>query len=301
MIMDKLDLASWYAEHSGQVLLVFAAPVAAAWFLFFESAERQEPIWIIIGAVAAIYYWSKNYLKNYCFNTITSYSKKFSKKPELSQITSEDLMDTIDMEILTKIDEMSEDKGEYIKVIAAVDIIDPEELLERLGKLKSLGYVHSTSRKVSLTNMGIEAFHTTGIQHVALPARFSTLMARAKLWYEEGNYNGVADTINIFFEDILRKFIEDELGDKLNEKWTQLQNENKVRRDFNKVGLGEMLGVCNILKIIQKGSIEDNMIGSFLKLRTPQKHSVNKEQKPQQIAKSTLDLANVFVRERFQR
>lgn len=167
--MNKLDLASWYAEHSGQVLLVFAAPVAAAWFLFFESAERQEPIWIIIGAVAAIYYWSKNYLKNYCFNTITSYSKKFSKKPELSQITSEDLIDTIDMEILTKIDGMSEDKGEYIKVIAAVDIIDPEELLERLGKLKSLGYVHSTSRKVSLTNMGIEAFHTTGIQQVALP------------------------------------------------------------------------------------------------------------------------------------
>lgn len=299
--MNKLDLATWYAEHSGQVLIVFAIPVAIAWFYYFESAEQQEPIWIIIGTVAGAYYWSKRHLKQYCYKKVSKYAEKFSKTPKFSSSTSEELIDTLDMDILVKLDEMEEEKGEYLKLISALDIVDSEEALERLGKLKSMSYVHATSRKISLTSSGVDLLNTPLIQRTLLPPKFSTVFAKAKIWYDEGNYNGVADTINILFEELLRKFLENELGDKLSDEWAKLQSEKIIRKSFDRVGLGELYSVCKYLKIIQESSVEGHMIASFLQLRIPQKHSTKKESEPQQIAKSAIELANIFIREKFQR
>ncbi|MCH7561033.1 MAG: hypothetical protein IIC67_06670 [Thaumarchaeota archaeon] len=183
--MNKLDLATWYAEHSGQVLIVFAIPVAIAWFYYFESAEQQEPIWIIIGTVAGAYYWSKRHLKQYCYKKVSKYAEKFSKTPKFSSSTSEELIDTLDMDILVKLDEMEEEKGEYLKLISALDIVDSEEALERLGKLKSMSYVHATSRKISLTSSGVDLLNAPLIQRTLLPPKFSTIFAKAKIWYDE--------------------------------------------------------------------------------------------------------------------
>ena len=121
------------------------------------------------------------------------------------------------------------------------------------------------------------------------------------MWYDEDNYNRIADTINILFEELLRKFIEGELGSKLGDEWAKLQQDKIVRKNFDRVGLSELFSVCKYLKIIPKNSVEEHIIASFLQLRTPQKHSTKKEHEPQQTAKSAIDLANIFIREKFQR
>lgn len=301
-MVNKLDLATWYSEHSTQVFLLFAAPAAIAWFGYFENAENQYPMWLIIGAVLVTYYWSKKHLKNYCFHLVTNYAKEFAKKPEIEGNTTEGIIDATDIDIIGIIDGMEEDKGEYIKIIGSTDIVEQDELLRRLGKLKSLGYIHATARRVTLSSLGLGILDTSGVQQISIPAKFSTILAKAKLYFEEGNYNGVSDAINILFEEILRSLLEEKFSsDNLDKEWKKLREEGRVRREFASVSLGELLGVCNLYKLIKKGSVEDNTILSFLKLRTPQKHSVNKEQPPLQTAKNSLDLANVFIRVSFQR
>ena len=176
--MNKLDIATWYAEHSGQVLIVFAIPVAIAWFYYFENAEQQEPIWIIIGVVAGTYYLSKRHLKQYCYKKVSKYAEKFSKNPKFSSSTSEELIDTTYMDILVQLNEMEEEKGEYLKVISALDIVDSEEALERLGKLKSMGYVHATPRKISLTGLGIDLLNAPLIQRTLLPPNFRQFLQK---------------------------------------------------------------------------------------------------------------------------
>lgn len=299
--MIKLSLATWYSEHSTQVLLAFAAPVAIAWFGFFENAENQYPMWLIIGAVIGIYYWSKTHLKNYFFDTVTHYAEEFTKKPSITENTTEEIVDHLDIDILGFIDGMEEDKGEYVKIIGSIDLIEPEILLHRLGKLKSLGYVYATQRRITLTNQGLGLLTTSGVQQISLPPKFSTLLVKAKMYFEEHNYNGVPDMVNILFEKILRSLIEEKLGNNLEKDWKIFREEGRVKRDFDKVSLGELLGICNTLKIIEIGSIGNNTIQSFLKLRIPQKHSVKKEDYPLQTAKSALDLAELFIREQFQR
>jgi len=73
-----------------------------------------------------------------------------------------------------------------------------------------------------------------------------------------------------------------------------------VKRDFEKVSLGELIAACRQLKIISQGSMEDHILSSFMKLRTPQKHSTGHDLDPQQSAKSAFDLASVFLRHWFE-
>jgi len=300
-MVNKLDLATWYSEHSGQVFLLFGAPVVIAWFGYFENAENQYPMWLIIGAVIVIYYWSRTHLKNYCFHSVSKYANEFAKNPQVESNTTEGIIDITDVDIIGIIDGMEEDKGEYIKIIGITDIVEQDELLRRLGKLKTLGYIHATVRRVTLTSLGLGILDTSGVQQISIPAKFSTFLAKAKLYFEEGNYNGVSDMINILFEKILRSLLEEKFGDELNNEWKKLREEGRVKRDFSSVSLGELLGVCNLHKVIIKGSVEDHTILSFLKLRVPQKHSTKKEEYPLQTAKSSLDLADIFIRTIFQK
>lgn len=299
--MNKLDLAVWYGEHSGQVLLVFGTPVALLWYFYFEPIDRQELTWIVIGAVAATYYFSANRLKKYCYETISKNTTAFARKPNIKNPTSEDLIDRIDVDLMTKIDEMREEKGDYFKIIGSVDIVEPNELLERLGKLKYLGYIHASPRRLTLTSLGLESLDNLNLPKVTIPPRFSVLLARAKINLDEGNFNGVLDTVNILLEDLLKVGIEIALGNKLEETWTRFKKEGKVVRDFERVSLGQLLSVSYDLRIVKRNSIIDNTIASFLKLRTPQKHSVDLESDPHQDAKSALDMVNIILRDWFHR
>lgn len=298
--MKKLDIAIWYGEHSGQVFLLFAAPVAILWYFYFEPIDRQELTWIPIGIVVLIYFWSAKSLKNYCYDVISRHAKNFTKKPNIQHPTSEDLIDRIDIEILLIIDEQREEKGDYFKIIGKIDIIDSTELLERLGKLKVLGYIHATPKRLSLTALGLQTMDSSVMPKVSIPTKFSVLLARSKIQMDEGNFNGVSDTINILFEDILRNSIVENLEDKIDETWSELKKKSIVKRNLDRVSLGELIAACKYLKIIIQGSMEDHILSSFLKLRTPQKHSTGKESDPQQSSKSAFDLANVFLRHWFE-
>lgn len=299
--MKKLDIASWYGEHSTQVLLAYAITPALLWYFYFEPIDRQELTLIPIAIVAVIYFWSAKYLKNFCYETISHYAQQFSNKPTIKNPTSEELIDRIDIDIISKIDELREEKGDYFKVLDSVDIVDSEELLQRLGKLKYLGYVHCTRRRVSLTGLGLEYLDSSSLPKAIVPPRFSVLLARAKINLDEGNFNGVLDSVNILFEDILRSGIEEKLGDQLDEKWAEFRKDKKVIREFDRASLGHLLTACLELRIIIHSSIVDNIISSFLKLRIPQKHSLDKDTNPQQDAKTALDMANIVVREWFKK
>lgn len=297
--MNKLDLAIWYGEHSTQVFLLFAAPVALLWYFYFEPHDQQELTWVVIGGVAIVYFWSVKYLRTFCYDVVSDYAKKFSNKPDIIYPTSEDLIDRIDIEIISIIDEQREEKGDYFKIIGNIDLVEPNDLFERLGKLKVLGYIHSTPKRLTLTSLGLQTLDTNVLPKATVPAKFSVLVARAKIQLEEGNFNGVSDTVNILFEDILRNRIDEQLQEKLDETWDEIRRKSIVKRNFDKVSLGELVAACRYLNIISQGSMDDHILSSFMKLRTPQKHSTGDGLDLQQSAKSAFDLASVFIRHWF--
>jgi len=297
--MNKLNVAIWYGEHSTLLFLIFAAPVAILWYYYFELFDRQELTWIAIGIVVIAYFLSVKHLKFFCYDLITEHAKNFSKEPNIKHSTSEQLIDRMDIEIISIIDEQKEEKGDYFKIIEHVDLVEPDELFERLGKLKVLGHIHATPKRLRLTSLGLQTLDSNVMPKDTIPAKFSVNTSRAKIQLDEGNFNGVSDTVNILFEDILRNTIDNKLQEKLDETWAELRQKSIVKRSFEKVSLGELMAACRHLKIISQGSMEDHILSSFMKLRTPQKHSTGYELDPQQASKSAFDLASVFLRHGF--
>lgn len=297
--MNKLDLVIWYGEHSTLLFLIFAAPVALLWNYYFEPIDKQELTWIVIGMVVFVYFLSAKHLKTFCYELISQYAKNFSKKPDIKYSTSEQLIDRMDIEIISIIDEQREEKGDYFKIIGHMDLVDPDELFERLGKLKVLGYIHATPKRLRLTSLGLQTLDSSILPKSTIPAKFSVIVARAKIQLDEGNFNGVSDTVNILFEDILRDRIDDKLQKKLDEVWAELRQKSIVKRSFERVSLGELMAASRHLKIISQGSMEDHILSSFMKLRTPQKHSTGHSFDLQQSSKSAFDLASIFLRHWF--
>jgi hypothetical protein len=263
----------------------------------------QYHTWLVAAAVVVVWYFITDHLRKVCYDSVSSYAKSFSEKPVISTATSEYVIDYIDNEILGNLDELREQKGDYLKLFAPmIDLVEPQELIERLGKLRALGFLRITPKRVALTSLGLQAIDNEIFSKKSIvPPQFSQTLARAKIQLDDRNFNGVLDTINILFEDILRSAIIDRLRTNADEKWAQLKSEKHVVHDLDRASLGELLKGCRMLKIVNDGSIEENTISSFLKLRTPQKHSTGIHSDSQPAARSSLDLANIFVRHWFEK
>ncbi|MEM2141060.1 hypothetical protein [Nitrososphaera sp.] len=299
--MDKLAFATWYGEHSNLVFLIYAAPVVLSWYFYFEPQDIQYHTWLVIAATVAVWYFVTGHLRKICYEFVSRYSRKFAESPLINSATSEYVIDYVDNEILGKLEDLREEKGDYLKLFGPMaDLVEGQELLERLGKLKALGFVRITPKKVALTSLGLQAIDNEIFSKKSIvPPQFSQTLARAKMLLDDRNYNGVLDMVNILFEDILRSAIIDNLGVSAEERWAQLKGERRVVHDLDRASLGELLSVCRLLKIVNNGSLEENTVSSFLKLRTPQKHSTGINSDVQQSARSSLDLASVFVRHWF--
>lgn len=245
-----------------------------------------------------IYFWTKKRLRRCVQSLIIEQTDSFKELPQISRATSEQLVDAFDMEILNTVDELREEKDDYLKVLPALsDIMTENEVVYRLGKLRSLGLIRAQPSRVTLTPSGVEILSTPPLSIRAIvPPRYASTLARARIMLDQGNFNGVIDMTNILFEDILKGAIEEKLGKKLDSKWKELQKKGHVGRPFNSASLGVLLFACRNIGIISKGSIPETLLGAFLKIRVPQKHLTETKADPERDARSSLDLAQIFIR-----
>ena len=296
--MDRLKVIVWYGDQPELVFILHLVPAVIAWQLYFRPIGREELSWLVVILMVVIYYWTKRRFRKYCHDLIIKKSVSFKELPQISGATSEYLIDSFDKEILNTLDELREEKDDYLKVLPALSDIMPEnEIITRLAKLRSLGLVRVKPSRVTLTPAGLEALSTPSFATKAIvPARFSAILARARIMFDEGNFNGVMDTINILFEDILKATLEERLGKKLDSTWKDLLRKRHVNRPLNRASLGVLLAACRHIGVISQGSIQDNLLGTFLKLRVPEKHLTKKKTDPEKDARSSLDLAQVFIR-----
>ena len=296
--MDKLRFIVWYGDHLDFVFVFHLIPGVLSWYFYFQPIGRQELTWAVFALMLAIYYWTKKRFRKYCQNLIIKKSGTFKEFPQISGATSEHLIDSFDKEILNTLDELREEKDDYLKVLPALsDIMTEKEIIYRLAKLRSLGLIRVQPSRVTLTPSGAEVMSTPAVATKAIiPARFASILARVRIMFDEGNFNGAMDMVNILFEDILRATIEERLGEKLDSTWKELLKKGHVNRPFNRASLGVLLAACRHIGIISQGSIPDILLGIFLKLRVPQKHLTEIKVDPERDARSSLDLAQIFIR-----
>ena len=240
-----------------------------------------------------------------------SYSTSFSKSPKISDDTSVDLLDSFDVEILQVINEAREEKkSDYISLISTLsDTIEVEDLFKRLGKLRALNLIRATQVRVSLLPRGMDYANTPQrAPSGSIPSKYSSRLARARIDLEDGNLNGVTDTVHVLFEDLLRDTLRQKFGDSLEKEWKHLQDQKKVAPDFGRASLGALLRSCAELGVITRDSVYYMWISSFLALRNPQKHSTEpaesdelpETQKPSlSTAKTSLGIAEIFLRHWF--
>jgi len=246
------------------------------------------------------YYWMKRPLRKYCYDLITKEPVSL-KEMQITRATSEHLIDSFDKEILRTLDELREERGDYLKVLPALlNTIPEDEIITRLAKLRFLGLVRVKPSRVASTPAGFEVISTPFLATEAiLPARFSTTLARARGMFDDGNLNGVMDTINILFEDILKTTLEERLGEKLDSTWKDLMKSGHINRPLDRASLGVLRAACYRIGVISEGSLPDIFLGAFLKLRVPEKHLTEMESDPKRSARSALDLAQMFIRHWF--
>lgn len=288
----------WYAEHLEYIWLIYLVPAALSWYFYFKPIGTQEFTWLVVALMAGIYYWVKRRLRRFCYDTILKKSASFTRLPQISSATSEDLLDSFDIEIFNTLDELREEKDDYLKVLPALsDLMSGQEIIDRLGKLRSLGMIRVHPSRVTLTPTGKDVISAPFIAIRAfVPSRFSSTLARAQIELEQRNFNGVVDTINILFEDILRTAIESKLSKDLASTWKELLTRGSVNVPYDRASLGVLLSASRHIGLISRGSVPDNLLGTFLKLRTPEKHFTGMETDVEKDARSSLDLARIFIR-----
>ena len=295
--MYKLKVIAWYGANLEWIFLLYQIPSVIIWQLYCRPIGQEASSWIVVFLMVLVYYWMKKPLHKYCHDLIIKNPISI-KDFEISRATSEYLIDSFDKEILRTLDELREEKDDYLKVLPALlGIIPEDEIIARFAKLRFLGLVKVKPSRVTLTPAGLETVSTRFVSTKAImPARFSTILARARMMFDDGNFNGVIDMTNILFEDTLKTALKEKLGSKLDSTWKDLMKKGHVNRPIDRASLGVLLAACRHLDLISQGSIPDSLLGTFLKLRVPEKHLTKEKPDPERDARSSLDLAQVFIR-----
>jgi len=295
--MNKFEFIALYGTNSGLIFFLYQIPSFIIWQLYLQPIGQEMFSWIVVFLMALLWYWTKKPLRNYCYKLIINESVSLKDIP-ITRATSEYLVDSFDLEMLRVLDELREEKGDYLKVIPALLATIPEgEIIHRLANLRVLGLVKVQPSRVVLTPAGLEIITAPYISTKAiLPPNFSAILTRARIMFDENNLNGVMDTINILFEDILRASLEEKFDEELDSKWEDLLKNGHVKVPLNRASLGVLLSACRQVGIVSRGSIPETLLGVFLKLRASGKHSTKEKSDPEKDARSSLELAQMFTR-----
>lgn len=298
---SKPRLITWYAEHIDGIALLYLIPIGLSWYFYFQPTDQQYHTLVVVGAMFSLYHYVKRKFRRFCYSLIHQSTVDFTKDPKIEGVTSEDLLDSFDKEILENIDELREEKGDYLALISALsDLMDPQELFLRLGKLRALNLVRARPSRISLTPSGLEALSSPTTRVAKVPQKYSYRLAKARIDFDDGNFSGVSDDINILFEDILKDSLKKRFGDALNDEWKKLQKDNKVRPDLERANLGALHRACRDIGVIDPGSKFDHILFTFLDIRNPAKHLSAQKIEPAIDAETALDIAGIFTRHWFE-
>ena len=273
-------------------------PVGIIWHFYLKPIGQEFLTLLPLGLMVRIYYWTKRQVRMYYYKLINRKSSIYKELPNIDIPTSEHLIDSFDIEILRTLDELREEKNDYLKIFPSLSsIMHEEELVNRFVKLRSIGLIRVQPSRITLTPAGFETLSTPSFATKAIvPSRFSSMLVRARIMLDENNFNGIMDTINILFEEILKSRIEEKFGDKLESIWKDLLKNRHVNVFYNRASLGVLLGASRQMGIIARNSISDHLLSTFLKLRNPEKHASKIKSDPIKNARSSLELAQIFVR-----
>ena len=154
--LNKLKIVAWYGANIELVALLFQIPSIIIWQLYFRPIGQEALSWIVVFLMFLVYYWMKRPLRKYCYDLIIKESVSL-KDFQITTATSEYLIDSFDKEILRMLDELREEKGDYLKVLPALlDTIPEEEIITRLAKLRFLGLIRVKPSRVAPTPAGLE-------------------------------------------------------------------------------------------------------------------------------------------------
>ena len=306
--VDKIRLCGWYSSNEA-INILFAFPPVLLWYFYFTPINQQVLFWPVAGLMWVFYWYLRRRIRRFCYQTTLEKSNSFLQSPKITEPTSEELLDSFDVEVLQRIDEARDEKRtDYINLMADLsDIIEPPELFNRLGKLRALSLVRTTPARVSLLPRGMDVLQAPATSHLSrVPTKYSTLLARARIDMENGNFNGVTDDVHVLFEEVLRDALQKELGRSMDIEWKKLQAAKVVTPDLNRAGLGHLLRAASRLGVIDPGSAYYMWLSSFLAVRNPQKHALGEDpgdgegvvsgETSAEVAKTSLEIAEIFLR-----
>ncbi|MDE1852584.1 MAG: hypothetical protein KGI38_02420 [Thaumarchaeota archaeon] len=295
----------FYSRHYEGIFIVYAIPSVLVWYLYLRIIDQQYYFWPIFGVSVLLYLYVRRRINRYCYHLIQSYPENSSSVDYGTGYTDVDLLDSFDIEVLTKINEIREDNGDYLRLINVTSsLIDARDLFRRLSKLKNLNLVRAVPARLALTPSGLEKLSAPRVIRTSkIPPQVGAMLAKAKADFAQGNFNGTVDDINMMFEWTLRDALTHRFGDALGDKWKALQKAGAINPDLRVANLGALLRACRELAVTEVASVTYKLVDSFWAIRNPQKHSesqgqqaVNTFEEQVRSAESSIQIAEAFLR-----
>jgi len=310
LLMEKRDglvvtttaALAWYSRHLGDWVFIVHAALAfsVGYVVHLIGPSIEFPILLVvgIGSSGLVYYVIKRFARAYCTTTIDRFSRDFKRAPAFQSKTTERLVDAADVEILRTIRQARDIEGDHINLIGKIsDWFSTEELLVHLGKLRALNYVRLDKAHITVTPEGLELLAMPAVAFQArVPSEIAANIAGMKLALNEGNLNEVVDGANRLFERILRRAFEAAFPSSYESEWAKLKAENKVKMPYERASLGELRAAGENLGFLKSGSVYENLLLAYMKIRVPQKHDAGESASSESIALTTMNLVESFVR-----
>jgi len=293
---------TWYSKQlSDAIFLIHAGLVfLVGWLISRIIPSVEFPTLVVVSIVfsVVVYYIIKRSARRYCTALITQFARDFKETPTFRSKTSEKLVDAADIDILSTLRQSQDVEGDCLNLIARISNWFPtEELLRRIGKLNVLGYLRADRGPITITPEGLDLLARPPVAFQAqVPVEVAARIASMKLALNAGNLNEVVDGANRLFERILRRALETRFPSGYESEWGKLVTDGKVKAPYERASLGELKAAAEALGIVKPGSIYDNLLLAYLKIRVPQKHEVGEITSPESSALTTMNLVESYVR-----
>ena len=207
-------------------------------------------------------------------------------------ITTEQCVDSIDVEILEAVKTLGGDYAECIPEV--LKYLSFNVLLSRLARLRTLGFLElQPPRKILLTSRGVDALNLPpSVLSAKVPPEVGKRLAEIRLAFRDENYDEVTNKSTKLIEAILRKRLEEKFSGSLQDVWPNLK-----LIAYNRASLGTLKEACLKLKVFKKNGLTDHILSTILTLRVPMSHEKEGIASPSNIALLTIQQVETFVRE----
>lgn len=253
-----------------------------------QRTRRTSSIETIVSQLSL----ESQYLSEEDAQAITETITLHSKENIPALVTTEQCVDSIDVEILKAVKNLG---GEYTKFLPEVlKYLSIDMLLSRLARLRTLGFLKlQPPKKILLTSLGVDALNLPpGVLSAKVPPEVGGRLAEIRLAFRDENYDEVSNKSTKLIEAILRKRLEEKFSGTFQDVWPNLN-----LGPYKRASLGTLKEACSKLKVFKKNGLADHILSTILKLRVPMSHEKEGITSPANIASLTVHLIEAFVRE----